>query len=170
MQTAAALGSLADIHGKDDSWIAAELSRSGRPRKVLDLGCGAGALSNELAKHGHRVTGLDASLDHLSVAGRSDVTRKVAYHHGDATRLPYADGSFDAVCAVDLLEHVAEPEQVLAEAARVLAPRGVFFFETSLLQKNAAWFSRHLPAETHELTMFSVGVGMAVKRPFLRAV
>ncbi len=144
-------------------WIASELgARFDRPSKVLDLGCGAGLLSNDLATRGHRVTGLDASLESLSVAGRRDVTRRAVYHQGDVARLPYADGSFDAVCAMDLLEHVEDPAAVIAEAGRVLAPGGVFFFHTFsrnwlswlVVIKGVEWFVRNAPKDLHVLRLF----------------
>jgi len=49
---------------------------------------------------------------------------------GDAYRLPYADGAFQAACAMDFLEHVDDPGGAVAEAARILQPNGLFFFAT----------------------------------------
>lgn len=98
--------------------------------RVLDLGCGAGFLSNYLSEQGNSVVGIDLSSGALEVARAHDESSRVEYRLGDATRLPFADGSFDAVCAMDLLEHVEDPAAVVREAARLLRPGGRFFFHT----------------------------------------
>ena len=145
-------------------WIASELAGAfgSRPAEVLDIGCGGGFLSNSLSSLGHRVTGLDASSDALAIARRYDSTGLVRYQQGDALNLPYPAGSFDAVCAMDFLEHVENPDRVIAEAARVLKPTGIFFFHTfnrNLLSwliviKGVEWFVRNTPRHLHVLRLF----------------
>lgn len=145
-------------------WIAAELTRAfgTRSAAVLDVGCGGGFLSNYLGSLGHQVTGLDASSDALAVASRYDVTGLVRYQQGNALSLPYADASFDAVCAMDFLEHVENPDRVIAEAARVLKPSGRFFFHTFnrnflawlIVIKGVEWFVRNTPRNLHVLRLF----------------
>jgi 2-polyprenyl-6-hydroxyphenyl methylase / 3-demethylubiquinone-9 3-methyltransferase len=145
-------------------WIAEALARARGNRRadVLDIGCGGGFLSNHLGSLGHRVTGLDACSDALAIASRYDPTGAVRYQQGDALNLPYPDGSFDAVCAMDFLEHVEDPARVIAEAARVLKPSGLFFFHTfnrNLLSwliviKGVEWFVRNTPPNLHILRLF----------------
>jgi 2-polyprenyl-6-hydroxyphenyl methylase / 3-demethylubiquinone-9 3-methyltransferase len=145
-------------------WVSAELARVVGPHAadVLDVGCGGGFLSNHLGSLGHRVTGLDASRDALAIAARYDQTGLVRYQQGDALQLPFADASFDAVCAMDFLEHVESPDQVIAEAARVLKPSGVFFFHTFnrnflswlIVIKGVEWFVRNTPRNLHVLRLF----------------
>jgi 2-polyprenyl-6-hydroxyphenyl methylase/3-demethylubiquinone-9 3-methyltransferase len=145
-------------------WIAQEIAvqRGGRPARVLDIGCGAGFLSNALALHGHAVTGIDASERSLVVATRHDATRTVQYTVGDALYLPFPDASFDVACAMDFLEHVEEPHAVVAEAARVLAPGGLFFFHTFnrnlwawlVVIKGVEWFVKNVPRDLHVLRLF----------------
>src|SRR5580704_14840772 len=108
-------------------WVAAEVTaKLGERRcRILDVGCGAGFLANHLGALGHDVTGLDASDDALAVAARHDPRHTVRYQKGDALELPFEDASFDVVCAMDFLEHVEDPEQAIAEAARVLKPSGI---------------------------------------------
>lgn len=141
-------------------WIAEQLGTA--TRSVLDLGCGAGFLSNYLADRGHRVHGLDADVESLAVARAYDRSGTVAYRRGDACALPYPDASFDIVCAMDLLEHVEDPAQLVAEASRVLAPGGLFFFHTF----NRTWlaklividgvrlFVKNTPDDLHVLRLF----------------
>ncbi len=144
-------------------WVAAEIERAfGTMARVLDVGCGGGFLSNDLARRGFTVTGLDASAESLAIAREYDGTGAVRYDLGDAYRLPYADASFDAVCAMDFLEHVEQPARVVAECARVLTPGGQFFFAT--FDRNPlAWlfgikgvelFVKNTPPDLHQLRYF----------------
>jgi 2-polyprenyl-6-hydroxyphenyl methylase/3-demethylubiquinone-9 3-methyltransferase len=129
---------------------------------VLDVGCGAGFLSNHLAARGFEVVGIDASQSSIDVAARQDATRTARYVLGDALRLPFDDQSFDAVCAMDFLEHVDQPGQVIAEASRVLKPGGTFFFHTFnrnplawlVIIKGVEWFVRNTPKDMHVLRLF----------------
>ncbi|MBA3501372.1 MAG: 3-demethylubiquinone-9 3-O-methyltransferase [Deltaproteobacteria bacterium] len=141
-------------------WIASAIGET--PRDVLDLGCGAGFLSNYLATQGHHVTGIDTTTENLIVAKLHDETRLVAYQKGDACELPFPDASFDVVCAMDLLEHVEEPHRLIAEASRVLRPGGTFFFHTFnrnwlsnlIVIKGVSQFVRNTPEDLHVLRLF----------------
>lgn len=148
-------------------WIA-EMFRDA-PRDVLDLGCGAGFLANHLATHGHRVTGIDTTMENLTVARLYDATRRVAYHQADACALPFPDASFDVVCAMDLLEHVEDPRALLAEASRVLRPGGHFLFHTFnrnwlanlVIIKGVEWFVKNTPKDLHVLRLFHTPAELA---------
>lgn len=95
-------------------------------RKVLDIGCGDGAMAQELARHGARVTGLDPDPRMIAAArwrigGDRDAPCFVA---GRGEALPFDDAAFDVVLAVTVLCFVPQAQRVLAEMARVLAPGG----------------------------------------------
>jgi 2-polyprenyl-6-hydroxyphenyl methylase/3-demethylubiquinone-9 3-methyltransferase len=146
-------------------WVREQLSRSfgeGRPSRVLDVGCGAGLLANDLARAGHQVIGLDASHEALAVAAHHDVTGRVRWHTGDASALAFPAADFNAVCAMDFLEHVEEPERVVIEVARVLLPGELFFFHTFnrnwlswlVVIKGVEWFVRNTPKDLHLLRLF----------------
>jgi 2-polyprenyl-6-hydroxyphenyl methylase/3-demethylubiquinone-9 3-methyltransferase len=145
-------------------WVVAEMTaKLGERRcRILDVGCGAGFLSNHLGALGHDVTGLDLSDDALAVAARHDPRHTVRYQRGDALKLPFEDASFDVVCAMDFLEHVESPEHAIAEAARVLRPSGLFFFHTFnrnflawlVIIKGVEWFVRNTPPRLHVLRLF----------------
>lgn len=144
-------------------WVLASILASvGPTARVLDVGCGAGLLANDLAKAGLEVDGLDASQDSLAVAARYDETQSVRYRLGDALSLPYPDASFDVVCAMDFLEHVEDPARVVNEASRVLRPGGMFFFHTFnrnflawlVVIKGLEWFVKNTPRDLHVLRLF----------------
>lgn len=144
-------------------WVNQQIKQHfGKPAAVLDIGCGAGFLSNYLASEGHTVFGVDLSESSLRVAGAHDHTGKACYRHGNAYNLPYAEKSFDVACAMDILEHVEKPAQLIREAARVLRPNGLFFFHTfnrNLLSyliviKGVDWFVRNAPKNLHVYHLF----------------
>ena len=145
-------------------WIASRLDEASGDRRcrVLDVGCGPGFLSNDIALRGREVTGIDVAADALAVAHAHDASGRARYVEGDALALPFEDRSFDAVCAMDLLEHLETPERAIAEASRVLAPGGLFFFHTfnrNLLSwlviiAGVKWFVRNAPEHMHVLRLF----------------
>lgn len=113
------------------SWIAEARARlvppAARPGAVLvDLGCGGGLLAPYLAGKGYRHVGVDPVGTSLAIAAAHGVTALA----GDAYRVPLADRCCDVVAAGELLEHVAEPDRVLAEAARLLRPGGLLVGDT----------------------------------------
>jgi len=144
-------------------WVSSRLrERYGSRASLLDIGCGAGFLSNALAREGFNVVGLDASEASLTVARGHDETKSVRYDAGDALALPYQTASFDAVAAMDFLEHVEDPAAVVAEAARVLRPGGIFLFHTFnrnllawlIVIKGVEWFVKNTPPDMHLLRLF----------------
>jgi 2-polyprenyl-6-hydroxyphenyl methylase/3-demethylubiquinone-9 3-methyltransferase len=108
------------------------------------------------------VTGIDLTAENLPIARAHDATQSATYELGDACELRFADASFDVVCAMDLLEHVLEPEKLIAEASRVLRPGGVFFFHTFnrtkrahlIVIKGVEWFVRNTPKDLHVIELF----------------
>lgn len=91
------------------------------PGPVLDLGCGAGHSFTELAPR--ETVGVDVDADALAGQERRTVA-------ADMRVLPFPDATFAAVLAVQSIEHVPDPERVVAEARRVLRPGGVAVWVT----------------------------------------
>ena len=126
------------------------------------MGCGAGFLSNELAKQKLQVTGVDLSSESLNVAARFDETKSVRYQTADAYHLPFADQSFDVLTAMDFLEHVEHPGQIIQEFSRVLKPNGLFIFHTFnrnplahlVIIKFVEWFVKNTPKNMHVIHLF----------------
>ncbi|MGE0616346.1 MAG: bifunctional 2-polyprenyl-6-hydroxyphenol methylase/3-demethylubiquinol 3-O-methyltransferase UbiG, partial [Bacteriovoracia bacterium] len=141
--------------------VIAEKLGSGAHR-VLDLGCGAGFLTNYLATQGHEVTGLDLSESSLAVARAHDGTQRVSYVQGDICRAPFPDASFDVVCAMDVLEHIEDPRAMIRGAARLLRPGGLFFFHTFnrnpisgvVVIKGVEWLVKNTPPHMHVYRLF----------------
>lgn len=97
--------------------IADELPREG---ELLDIGCGVGTLIPDLPRR-YTYTGIDASENAVNtVRERFDVAASVA----DAHDLPFDDDRFDAVILRSVIHHFRDPEQVAAEAVRVVKPGG----------------------------------------------
>lgn len=100
--------------------------------RALDIGCGAGFISEELAAAGFAVTGIDPSQVAIEAA-RSHAGKQglpVEYMVGAGEELPFADAAFDVVFCCDVLEHVRDLDRVIAETARVLRPGGLYLFDT----------------------------------------
>jgi 2-polyprenyl-3-methyl-5-hydroxy-6-metoxy-1,4-benzoquinol methylase len=98
-----------------------ELFTLAAPRSVLDIGCGEGVLSEQWAQrlNGGRVVGIDLADPKLEAewAGRTQPNLEFRVMTGE--HVDYDDGEFDLVAATEVLEHVEDPEVVLAEMARV---------------------------------------------------
>lgn len=144
-------------------WILETIRRHiGYHAEVLDIGCGAGFISNALAQAGHDVTGADPSRSCLQIAEAKDLTGRVRYVCTDVYRLPFSRESFDVVVAMDLLEHVMDPEKIIAQATRVLRPGGLFIYSTFnknplswlMIVKGISWFVKNTPENYHRYSMF----------------
>lgn len=98
-----------------------------RPLRVLDLGCGTGVVTRQLAEYLHPesvVHGADVSAELLKEAMRLAPGSRIVWDHISAGPLPYGDTTFDAITMHTLLSHVPDPAAVLAEARRVLKGDG----------------------------------------------
>ena len=93
----------------------------GRARRILDIGCGTGRLMGALSPYGE-VIGMDVELKALAFT-RSRGERRLC--QADLRALPFDSESFDAVTALDVVEHVEDDRQALAEIGRVLKPGGI---------------------------------------------
>lgn len=103
--------------------------------RVLDLGCGFGRHAFEALRRGAQVTACDMAVPELrqviDTANAMHEAREIGpdvsatVTNGDATALPFADGSFDRVIASEVLEHVTDDFAAFAELSRVLRPGGV---------------------------------------------
>ena len=135
-------------------------------RKVLDVGCGGGILSDSMARKGAEVTGIDLASKALRVARLHALeaeTPHVQYREISVEELANeCPGSFDTVTCMEMLEHVPDPQSVVAACARLVKPGGWVFFST--INRNAKAFAlaivgaeyllKMLPQGTHEYAKF----------------
>jgi 2-polyprenyl-3-methyl-5-hydroxy-6-metoxy-1,4-benzoquinol methylase len=108
-----------------------ELSGTG-PKRVLDLGCGNGALSALLVKQGHQVVGMDYDLAGVTIAKRSAPGAKI-YQLGvqdDPATLLSNEAPFDWVVSTEVIEHLYSPHLLVAFAHAVLKPKGTLLITT----------------------------------------
>ena len=120
-------------------------------RRVLDLGSGEGYGAALLAQTASAVTGVD--IDEPTVEHARANYPGVDFRAGSAADLAaFADDAFEAVVAFEMIEHVAEHEQVLAEIARVLAPGGLLVMSTPERRAYSDERDFHNPFHARELT------------------
>ena len=145
----------------DQHWQCDECSR--RPlegRSALDVGCGAGLLTEPLRRLGARVTGLDATPE-LIEAARAHAAQmglEVDYRAGDVQAL---EGQFDLITCMEVIEHVADPAAFVKALARRLAPYGLLILSTPnatgwsrLLMITLGEGLRRIPRGTHDFDKF----------------
>jgi 2-polyprenyl-6-hydroxyphenyl methylase/3-demethylubiquinone-9 3-methyltransferase len=149
---------LARHHGRDPAAPGALAGLT-----ILDVGCGAGLASEALARQGAVVTGLDAAGAALDAARAHAAAGELAitYREGLPEDLP-AGETFDAVIALEVIEHVADRRAFLAALARVAKPGGLIVLSTLnrtprsfvMAKVGAEYLLRMLPVGTHDWKMF----------------
>ncbi|HQY42738.1 MAG TPA: bifunctional 2-polyprenyl-6-hydroxyphenol methylase/3-demethylubiquinol 3-O-methyltransferase UbiG [Paracoccaceae bacterium] len=150
--------------------IAAEFGRDLRQPlpfaglRLLDIGCGGGLLSEPMARLGATVVGADAAEGNIPVARlhaeQSGLT--IDYRHTTAEALAAAGEQFDAVLAMEIVEHVADPQGFITTCHDLLKPGGLMVMSTlnrttkSFLAAiiGAEWIMRWLPKGTHDWAKF----------------
>ena len=132
--------------------------------RILDLGCGAGLMSEPLAALGASVVAIDAAAENVDVAQLHAAARGLAvdYRHATAEDLRAGAEVFDAVVAMELLEHVPDVGQLIGHAVRLTRPGGALVLST--LNRTAKAFMsaiigaeyalRLLPRGTHRYDRF----------------
>jgi len=134
-------------------------------KKLLDIGCGGGILSEAMAQRGAEVTGIDMGEAPLSVAQLHALESGVEVNYRRITAEALADeipAEFDVVTCLEMLEHVPDPASIVAACARLVKPGGDIYFST--INRNpkayafailgAEYFLRLLPKGTHEYSKF----------------
>lgn len=114
----------------------------------LDVGCGTGDLLGPLAARGARAVGVDVALRWLVVARRRTGLENASLVCCNAEALPFRDGHFATVSGLGLLEHTADEQRVMKEAARVLARGGALHMRTT---------NRYAPTREPHVGVWGVG-------------
>jgi len=154
---------LHDINPLRLEWIDRHAQLAGK--EVLDVGCGGGVLAEAMARRGARVTGIDLSEKALRVAQLHLLQSKLKILYQKTTTEELAalqPGAFDVVTCMELLEHVPQPESMVAACARLARPGGHVFFSTISRNPKAYLFAvigaeyvlGLLPKGTHDYQRF----------------
>lgn len=123
-------------------------------QEILEIGCGGGLICEDLARRAAIMVGIDPSAAALETARihaqQQGLGQNISYEQGVAESLPFATGSFSVIACFDVLEHVTNLKATIAEIARVLAPGGVFIFDTInrtlLARAILIWYGEHFPS------------------------
>jgi 2-polyprenyl-6-hydroxyphenyl methylase/3-demethylubiquinone-9 3-methyltransferase len=102
-------------------------------KKVIDVGCGGGILSESLAKLGAKVTGIDMGIEPLNVAKLHALESGLTINYEKITAEEKALNSFesfDMVTCMEMLEHVPDPASIINACANMVKPGGLVFFST----------------------------------------
>ncbi len=134
-------------------------------KKVIDIGCGGGILSESIARQGAKVTGIDMGEAPLSVAELHSLETGVEIDYQQITAEEIAEqqaGQYDIVTCMEMLEHVPSPRSVIAACSKLVKPNGDVFFSTINRNPKAFAFAivgaeyllNMLPKGTHEYGKF----------------
>jgi len=129
-------------------------NRSIAQQQILEVGCGGGLICERLAQRGAEMVGIDPSQGALDIAAshalEQGLGQYIHYQQAYAESLPFVDGSFSAIVCFDVLEHVRDLKATIKEIARVLAPGGVFVFDTinrTLMARAVLiWYGENFPS------------------------
>lgn len=122
---------LHDINPLRMNYISQHVNLAGK--KVLDIGCGGGILTEALAYHGAKVTAIDLAEASLKVARLHLLESKLEIDYQNISAEELVDsnpGNFDVICCMEMLEHVPTPASIVAACQQLLKPNGLAFFST----------------------------------------
>ena len=134
-------------------------------KRVLDVGCGGGILAESMAQHGADVIGIDMGEAPLEVAKLHKLESGVEVEYRRITAEQLAEempGAFDVVTCMEMLEHVPQPDSVIAACSKLVKPDGAVFFSTInrnpksylLAIVGAEYVLNMLPKGTHDYSKF----------------
>jgi SAM-dependent methyltransferase len=150
------------IEGVNAEDVVFDAVREVAPQRVLEVGCGAGAMAGRIARViGAEVVGVDTSKRMVDLTRERGVDARVA----DVQSLPFEDGAFDCVVAGWLFYHVADRDRAISECARVLRPRGRLVAAT-LADENLADLWEFLGSPRERSLSFSSTNGAGQLRPY----
>lgn len=134
-------------------------------KRIVDVGCGGGILTEGLAKQGADMLGIDLSEELIDIADLHGLESGVSTHYQKISAEALAEQqpeSFDHVTCMEMLEHVPDPGSIISACARLVKPGGMVFFSTLNRQPKAYLLAivaaehvlRMLPKGTHDFKTF----------------
>ncbi|MDY0406933.1 class I SAM-dependent methyltransferase [Virgibacillus sp. 179-BFC.A HS] len=114
-------------HGSRKGIIPFITAHADAAKPALDIGCGDGYGTHKLAKAGFDVVGVDLSSEMISLANSHTHDSNIRFVEADARNLPFENGEFACIMAINVLEWTENPKKVLAEWLRVLQKDGLLF-------------------------------------------
>lgn len=169
-------GPMAPLHAMNPlrtMWVKQKLdslhSDNATPLTLLDIGCGAGLASESFARLGFETTGVDASqkaieaaLAHKNLFPLPPSASPLSYRNGDAELLIQEEKKFDIVCALEIIEHVRDPQKFLYLLRDLAKPDGHIVISTMnrslrsflMAKLGAEYLLRMLPVGTHQWKKF----------------
>ncbi|MFT8483076.1 MULTISPECIES: bifunctional 2-polyprenyl-6-hydroxyphenol methylase/3-demethylubiquinol 3-O-methyltransferase UbiG [Gluconobacter] len=169
-------GPMAPLHAMNPlrtDWVASRTTSlkppEGKRLSLLDIGCGAGLASEAFAKLGFETLGLDASPDGIEAARAHQATYPLSpsaapliYRNGSAEDLVEEGAEFDVVSALEVIEHVNDPQDFLHMLATLTRPGGMIAVSTmsrtprsfAMAKLGAEYLLRMLPVGTHDWKKF----------------
>ncbi len=156
---------LHDINPLRLKYIKEQVSEPLKDKKILDVGCGGGILSEAMALEGANVTGIDMAEAGLEVAKLHLLESELNIDYHKIPVEEFAEqhpGSFDLVTCLEMLEHVPDPSSIIKACAKLVKPKGQVFFST--INRNtksylfaiigAEYILKLLPQGTHDFDKF----------------
>ncbi|MDI2090808.1 bifunctional 2-polyprenyl-6-hydroxyphenol methylase/3-demethylubiquinol 3-O-methyltransferase UbiG [Commensalibacter oyaizuii] len=166
------MSALHEMNALRIEWIHSLIKKYSNPHPslpILDIGCGAGLASEAMAALGYDVLGVDAGQEviaaaenHLKTVPLPPNSGHVTYRVGSVEALVEEQKQFSIITALELLEHVSDPQEFILNLAKLLTPDGKLFLSTInrnihsfLFAKVAAeYLTRKLPIGTHNWKQF----------------
>lgn len=153
------LKTLHDINPVRLAYIQQHTALAGK--RILDVGCGGGILSESMAMRGANVTGLDVEIDAIACA-KAHAPCELNLNYVCQPIESYAEDSFDIITCMEMLEHVQTPQLVISHCARLLKEGGYLFLSTlnrtlkayTTAIVAAEYILNLLPRQTHDFDKF----------------
>lgn len=127
-------------------------------KNIIDIGCGGGILTESLATPSNNVYGLDASPEAINVAKEHSKVSNLNIEYINSTIEDFTENNtveFDVITCMEMLEHVPDPESIIASIAKIIKKDGIFFAST--LNRNLKSYLLSIVAAEHILKMVPQG-------------
>ena len=127
-------------------------------KNIIDIGCGGGILTESLVTENNKVSGLDASSESITIAKEHTKQSNLNITYVNSTIEDFVaneNKQFDVITCMEMLEHVPDPESIIASIAKIIKKDGYFFVST--LNRNLKSYLLSIVAAEHVLKMVPKG-------------